>query len=95
MAKTEYCVYCDKRLSSAESQAITELERRYYFILCKKHLADHRREVGEILPDDVITNEEGIPCSYSEGYAAFVKQRRQDNADVDQNESSFTVDAEG
>lgn len=54
--KTEYCVYCDKKLTTKESQNITGLERKYHFILCHKHLAEERR--NSVLLADGGINEE-------------------------------------
>ena len=45
------CVYCDKRLSSDEVENLTEDEIRHYFILCKKHLQEHRAEVQAIIDE--------------------------------------------
>jgi hypothetical protein len=52
---TEYCVCCDKRLSRTESEALTDVERKYHFILCRKCLARERAEsllIPEVLEID-------------------------------------------
>ena len=47
----EFCVRCDKSLSKQESTALTELERRYSFLLCSRCLKKERREIDAIIAD--------------------------------------------
>ncbi len=47
----EFCVRCDTSLSQQESAALSELERRYSFILCSRCLSKERREVDAIIAD--------------------------------------------